>query len=72
MRMVSAKTNTLTLSVQTYEKNPYSLVSTTNLLGGFGNQVTNFIAAAGTNQTFVVVTNNTRQKANFFRTVQNF
>jgi len=72
MRIVSEKTNSLDILVQTYEKNPYSLVSTTNLLGSFGNQVTNFIAAAGTNQTFLVVTNNTKQKAFFVRGLQNF
>lgn len=36
MKVLSAKTNAVTMSVQTYEGNPYSIVSTTNLRAGFG------------------------------------
>lgn len=72
MRTVSVRTNSFTLSVQTYEKNLYSLISTTNLRNSFASHVTNFVAASGTNESVVTVTNNQKQNGVFFKAVQNF
>ncbi len=63
-------TNTVSLVIQTYDGNPYTLWKGTNLQTGFGISVTNFVATTGTNQTRLAVTNS--GKNGFFRAQQKF
>jgi hypothetical protein len=72
LNMLSEKTNTANIQIQTYEENPYSLFSTSNLPGSWGNPITNFNGKLGTNQTGVIVTNTSEQKSGFYKAAQNF
>ena len=72
LTMLSAKSNTAKILVQTYEGNPYSIFGTTNLSGSWGNPITNFTGALGTNQTVVTVTNSSKQKTEFYEGLQDF
>jgi exo-beta-1,3-glucanase (GH17 family) len=72
MNIRAVANNAVTLSAQTYENNPYTLFSSTNLLSGFGNPITNFVGLPGTNQTLVTVTNIGNQAAGFYKAAQNF
>jgi exo-beta-1,3-glucanase (GH17 family) len=66
----STTSNSLSVSVRTYEGNPYALSETTNLLTGFEISVPNFVGTTGSIQTQLVLTNNSRIK--FFRAEQRF
>ena len=65
------KLNKTTLSIGTYEGDPYSLYESTNLaLAWSTNPISNFTGALGTNRTVITITN--QGKAGFFRTEQKF
>jgi exo-beta-1,3-glucanase (GH17 family) len=70
VKVLSAKTNALSVSIQTYEGNPYTLLEATNLSAGFGTVDTNFTASTETNQTRLTVTG--ISKTGFFRAQQKF
>jgi hypothetical protein len=70
--MLSAQENTANILVQTYAGNPYSLFGTTNLLGSWGNPITNFTGALGTNQTVIATTNTSKLNTRFYKALQNF
>jgi len=70
MRISPTITNTMSLAIQTYEENPYTLWNGTNLQTGLGISVTNFVGTKGTNQTRLVVTNS--GKNGFLRAQQKF
>jgi exo-beta-1,3-glucanase (GH17 family) len=72
LTMLSAQENTANILVQTYAGNPYSLFGTTNLLGSWGNPITNFTGALGTNQTVIATTNTSKLNTRFYKALQNF
>ena len=71
LTMLSDTTNSENILVQTYEGNPYLLFGTTNLLGSWGNPITNFNGVLGTNQTVVTVTDSNKPKIGFYKALQN-
>jgi exo-beta-1,3-glucanase (GH17 family) len=70
--MTIAKTNSTTMTVNTFENDPYTLLSTTNLLAGTEIPITNFFGTPGTNQTVITVPVASGQPVNFFSARQNF
>jgi exo-beta-1,3-glucanase (GH17 family) len=66
----STTSNLLSVTVRTYEGNPYSLLTAANLLTGFGMPATNFVGTAGSNQTQLVFTNSGQSE--FFQAEQHF
>ena len=72
LKILSAKTNAAEILAQTYEGNPYSLFGATNLSGSWGNPITNFTGALGTNQTVIATANSSKPTAWFYKSLQDF
>ena len=71
MNAISARNDVVKLSVKTYAGNPYSLLGTTNLDGGW-TPIVNFVGALGTNQTVVTLTDSSNARSWFYSAKQNF
>ncbi len=71
LQTLPAMPGAVKLAVPTFEGNPYSILSTTSVQAPFGSPATNFVGAAGTNQTIITLPT-AGNPATFYRAVQNF
>ena len=72
MNILSTSANHLTMAVQTFEGDAYSLIGKTNFFGNWQNSLFTFTGASGTNQTIITVTNAPNQNSGFYEAMQDF
>lgn len=65
-------TTSATITVNTFENDPYTLLTTTNLLAGTENPLTNFFGMPGTNRTVITVPVTPGRPVKFFSARQDF
>jgi exo-beta-1,3-glucanase (GH17 family) len=72
LRMLSVDAQTATILVPTFAANPYSLLGATNLPATSWIPITNFVGAAGTNQTVISAPGSGGQSNWFYQAAQGF